>query len=182
VTVGEAIELSGVAAEVAPDGRAVVAWSTHDSGLQVDRPNQVYVATLRDGRPTGSRRVHAGRAVDPDEGGPLDVALAVADGHAALLFSDVTGSSERGGFRHPVLVASLDGRPRRLAADGVPHDVAVRADGRILAVWTARQRLWAAVGTGPPRALGPAEDARAAFAPDGRATVTTASGRTLNLP
>ncbi|MDA0184392.1 hypothetical protein OJ997_29075 [Solirubrobacter phytolaccae] len=181
VTLGRTSEYTSVVAEVAANGRAVVAWATEDSGLQVDLPILVRAATRDSGRLFGeARTVDKGTSVDPDEGAPLDLVLAVsANGRAALMWNDVTGSYKRGGFRHPVLVGSLDGKPRRVAAHGEIRDVAIRDDGTVLAVFVSRGRLRAAVGDSDPVDLGAADSARASFDADGRGVVEFASGKVV---
>lgn len=182
VTVGRAIQFTDLAAEVAPNGRAVVAWATEDTGLQFDEPIHLLVATREAGRLFApARTVHVGSSVDPDEGAPLEIALAVApNGGAALMWSDVTGGYKRGGFRHPVLVSALDGAPRRLTGHGEIGDVAIRDDGTVLALFVSRKRLRAAVGGAAPADLGPASEARAFFDADGRPTVALPDGTTLH--
>jgi hypothetical protein len=79
VTLGKALEVSEVAVEIGAAGRAVVAWATRDTGLRVDFANRLRAAFRERGERFGpAQLVHVGHAVDPDDGQPLGLRLAVA--------------------------------------------------------------------------------------------------------
>jgi hypothetical protein len=181
VTLGATIQFTQAVAEVAANGRAVVAWATQDGGIEANRPVQVRAATRQPGRWfTEAQLVSSGTSADPLEPAPLDLALAVADnGRAALQWGDLTGSRRSGGFRHAVLVGELGQEPRRLTRDGEVRDVAIRADGTILAVFVSGGRLRAVIGERRVD-LGRADDARAFFDTTGRPTVELSSGALIH--
>ena len=142
VTLGPAIWGATIVAQIAANGRAVIAWTTQDAGIQFDQANRLRAAFRSRGRPFGpAQLVHVGNAVDPDDGQPLDLRLAVApDGRALLEWSDITGSYARGGFQYPIRVAEASpggrfGRSRRLASDAGVGDVALAGDGTAAAAW-----------------------------------------------
>ena len=149
---GPAFEVTQVAAEIADNGRAVVAWTTIDAGEERNEHRRVYAVNGRLGALGPAQLVH--RAAHLNQmamtGQPgTELRLSVArNGRALLLwgldhpeqFSEsyslwVAEAGTTGGF----------GRSRQLVGNGVPGDVAMRSDGTALAVWTNSAGLRASV-------------------------------------
>ncbi len=133
-----------LSAAVAPNGRMVIAWGTHDPGEEVNEPYEVRAAV----RPAGPRRFRAPQLLD--DGGDAStpggtfgrvVAQMAADGRATVAYT--ARRLEAGRFVHPVRVATTDAAarftaPQTLAPEGALGDLAVRADGAAVATWTAQ--------------------------------------------
>jgi hypothetical protein len=101
VRLGHASQVADVVAEIAAGGRAVVAWSTIDSGEARDVHRHVYAATRAPGGLFApAQLVHRARAVIPDgvtTGEQAAIRLAVAsDGRARLVWG-----AEAAGYPHP---------------------------------------------------------------------------------
>jgi hypothetical protein len=179
-TIGRTLGFANVEAAVAPNGRAVVAWSTTDTGLEINLPARVLVTTRERGAAhfTGPRELDRARKVSDATPEPK---LAVTSDDALLLWN-ATGRglrAARGSLRDDV----------RLGA-GRPGAVALRADGAALATWLRDGRVYAAMARpgGPFGRAEPvsdrteAEDLDAAFDADGRPLVTwTADGKRLRV-
>jgi hypothetical protein len=149
---GPAFEVTQVAAEIAANGRAVIAWTTIDAGEERNEHRRIYAVTGRLGalRPPQlvHRAAHLNAMAGTGEPG-TELRLSVArNGRALLLW----------GLDHPqqfsesysLWVAQAGrtgafGRARQLVANGVPGDVAIRSDGTALAVWTNSAGLRASV-------------------------------------
>ncbi|WP_028065027.1 hypothetical protein [Solirubrobacter soli] len=161
-TLGPAADITSVAAEIAPNGRAVVAWTTIDGGEERNERRRVYSVTGRDGRFDRPRLVDRAKHLDISEFGPAPIRLAVAPNGRALLMWATARSGEVDD-RRTVRIAEAGrdghfGTPRQLSSDGTVGDVAIRNDGRRLAVWTddaglrANRELVAEGRFGAPRA------------------------------
>jgi hypothetical protein len=139
-TLGPQRGLVDLAAAMAPNGRAVVAWGSQDVGEEANEAYRVYAAV----RSAGSARFGAAQALD--RGGPAirpdgRVALAVGrDGAAVVAWSSPLGSYGAG-TRSAVRVASAGprgrfGAQRELAPSGAVGDVAIGAGGAAIVVWS----------------------------------------------
>ena len=176
-TLGPAKGRGRVIAAAAPNGRAVVAWSTYDRGIEIGTALRVYVAV----REPGAR--HFGRARLLDRArvlgcsfGHLRLAL---NARAAVLSWSVPGHRHR----RPVRVARAGahggfGAPVRLG-NAYLAAVALRADGTALAAWAQDYGAVAALARpghpfGAPEHISDgdrAHNVRAAFTAAGRARV-----------
>ncbi len=100
VRLGHASQVADVVAEIAAGGRAVVAWSTIDSGEARDVHRHVYAATRAPGGLFApAQLVHRARAIIPDgvtTGEQATIRLSVApDGRARLVWG-----AEAAGYPH----------------------------------------------------------------------------------
>ena len=152
LTLGKTNEITLTAAEIAANGRAIVAWTTIDGGEERNTARRVYAVMGERGRFGPRRLVDRARVIDSNgfvADPQASIRLAAApDGRALLQWGMVTAGRGRFNYRNAVRSAEAAphgrfGKPRRLAAKGLPGDVALRADGTALAVWTADDRLWA---------------------------------------
>ena len=155
VTLGPASDASRLGAEVAANGRAVVAWTTQDDGEERGTPHVIRAVTRARGKLFGRARTIDGHSgVDADQ--PTDdprsaIRLAVApNGRALLLWGTVAGVCCH--FTHPLRIAAASatggfGKFRDIAPQGVPGDVAIRSDGTQLVVWSADDAIHAALGS-----------------------------------
>jgi hypothetical protein len=203
--VGPQRGLVDLSAQIAPNGRAVVAWGSQDVGEEANEARSVYAAVME----PRSSRFGAAQVLDP--GGPAlrphgRVAPGVADDGSAL----VAWSSPQGGYsagiRSPVMIATAGprsrfGPPRELAATGAVGDAAIGPGGAAIVVWSRlfpeeeERDLMAAVRPagardfGAPEPVSPSERATtpvAAFNPrTGRPTVAwvalSEQGETLRV-
>ncbi len=148
VTLGKASDVSRLGAEIAANGRAVVAWTTQDGGEERNSPHVVRAVTRAHGKTFGRAQTidgHGGVDADQSLDDPRSaIRLAVApNGRALLLWGTVAGVCCH--FTHPLRVASASatgrfGAFRDIAPSGVPGDVAIRSDGTQLVVWSADAR------------------------------------------
>ncbi len=177
-TIGRTLGFANVEAAMAPNGRAVVAWSTTDTGLEINLPARVLVTTRERGATHFTRPRELDRSRKVSEATPEPKLAVTADD--ALLLWNATGRglrAARGPLREDVRL----GRGR-------PGAVALRADGAALATWIRDGRVVAAVAE-PGEAFGraeavsdraEAEDLDATFDAAGRPLVTwTADGKRL---
>jgi hypothetical protein len=163
---GPASQISLLAAEIAGNGRAVVAWSTLDGGEERNEHRRIYAVTGRDGRFGPAQLVHRAPhlSFQASSYGPIRLAVA-ANGRALLLW----GTDSRAEFPESWVLRTAEAPPdgpfgasRQVVSSGTPGDVAIRGDGRRLLVWTNSAGLRASVGrrrevvvdgrTGDPRA------------------------------
>jgi hypothetical protein len=182
---GPASETSQLAAEIGERGRAVVAWTTIDAGLERNEHRRIYAVTREPGAPAFGRvqLVHRARFLNIEaftDAPGTAIRLAVApNGRALLIWGTDRGTEIEAGYSVRVAEAGPHGRfgaSRRLAAGGEPGDVAIRSDGTALAVFRGGRRLEAVVHApgrefAAPEALAgtdPTASPTAAFAPDGR--------------
>jgi hypothetical protein len=162
-TLGWAAGVTDVVAGVAPGGRAVVAWGTHDGGEELNQPNRFFAAVRDPGTATFARAVELDRSRVITTGtGHLRLTV---NRRAALLLWNVV---ERAHHRrvHAARAGARNGfGPPVDLGDGTPGAAALGADGTALAAWTASYHAYAAVGP-PGKALGRREavsDADRAF-------------------
>lgn len=145
---GPASDISSVAAEIGSGGRAVVAWSTIDGGEERNEHRRVYAVFGRGGRFGRAQRVDRAAHRNALELTGPRVRLAVApNGRALLMWATIASEDDQDQHAVRLAEASPTGRfgtPRQLSADGTPGDVAIRANGDTLAVWTSRDGLHAA--------------------------------------
>ena len=147
IRLGPAFESADLAAEVAANGRAIVAWTTIDAGEERNEHRRVYAVSGRDGRFGAAERVDRAKHLNIAEFTPSEIRLAVAPNGRALLMWATAATSDEDDLRTVRMAeASRTGRfgkPRQLTSDGVPGDVAIRSDGAALVVWTDEDGLHA---------------------------------------
>lgn len=171
------------AAAISDRGRTIVVWGTQDGGEQADEPWIVSAARLR----AGTTRVfeqtldHGGLPVRPEG----RIALAIGREERATVAWSAMSPGGVDGVLFPVMTARSDtagffAPKRRLAPSGAVGDVAIRADGATIVVWSSMRqpqltdqaqaavRPAGAAGFGPVELLGPVDLAtppRVAFNP-----------------
>ena len=179
-TIGRTLGFADVSAGAAPDGRAVVAWATWDTGLEINVPMRVLAATRATGETRFARAQELERARKASEPAPY-TQLAVTRDDALLLWKG-TGpglraarAGARGGFGEVVRLGT-----------GRPGAVALRADGAAVATWLHDARVYASVAAagglfGRPEPVSDrtrADELGASFATSGRPVVTWTTGTT----
>jgi hypothetical protein len=144
---GPASEAASVAAEITRSGRAIVAWTTIDAGEERNERRRVYAVAGRDGRFERARLVDRAKHLNISEDSTSPIRLAVApNGRALLMWATATTADVDDRRTVRIADAGRDGRfrrPRQLSKDGHVGDVAIRGDGRTLAVWTTYDALYA---------------------------------------
>jgi hypothetical protein len=158
--------LTQTAAAISDGGRTIVVWGTQDAGEQADTPWVVSAARLRAGttrffeqtldhgglrvRPEGRIALAIGR----DERATVAWSAMAPGGVDGVLFPIMTARSDRAGFFAP---------KRRIAPSGAVGDVAIRADGATIVVWSSMRQpqltdqAQAAVRPAGARSFGPVE-------------------------
>jgi hypothetical protein len=149
---GPAFEVTQVAAEIAGNGRAVIAWTTIDAGEERNEHRRVYAVTGRLGALGPPQLVHRAAhlnsmAMTGQPGTELRLSVA-RNGRALLLWG--LDHPEQFSEEYSLRTAEASstgafGRSRQLVGNGVPGDVAMRSDGTALAVWTNSPGLRASV-------------------------------------
>ncbi|MDA0165048.1 hypothetical protein OM076_32565 [Solirubrobacter ginsenosidimutans] len=149
---GPAFEVTQVAAEIAANGRAVIAWTTIDAGEERNEHRRVYAVTGRLEALAPAQLVHRAAhlnamAMTGQPGTELRLSVA-RNGRALLLWG--LDHPEQFSESYSLWVAEAGpagsfGRSRQLVGNGVPGDVAMRSDGTALAVWTNSAGLRASV-------------------------------------
>ena len=179
-TIGRTLGFADVIAAAAPDGHAVVAWATTDTGLEINVPMRVFATTRARGATRFAPAAELERARSVSETSP-ELQLAVTRDDALLLWRG-TGrgiraarAGARGGFGEVVQLGT-----------GRPGAVALRADGAAVAAWLHDSRVYAAIApTGglfqrgePVSGRDRPEEVDASFAAAGRPIVTWTTGHT----
>ncbi len=172
VTLGPALERTQLQAEIAPSGRAVIAWTTIDAGEERNERRRIYAVTGRVGTFGPPQVVDRARHLNISASTRVPIRLAVAsNGRAALLW----GTDRRDPDADPstdiyivrTAEAAPDGpfaHPQTLANAGLPGDIGVRPGGSFFALWTTANGLRASTGHGTERvAEGRTPDVRASF-------------------
>ncbi|RKQ86117.1 hypothetical protein C8N24_4126 [Solirubrobacter pauli] len=147
---GPASEVTELAADSSSGGRFVIAWTTIDAGEERNERRRIYAVSGRGARFSKARLVDRAKHLNIAESTPSEIRLAVAPNGRAVLMWATTASGDLDD-RTTVRLAEAGrdgrfGRPRQLTRDGTPGDVAIRSDGRTLAVWTQSDGLYAAPG------------------------------------
>ena len=187
--IGRSLETVNLVASVADNGRAAVAWGTHDAGEEVNLLVRIY-ATLREPEAKHFPRARLmerqprrdrERSADEPDGNP-HLALA-PDGRALLSWDSMVGRRKQS---RPLRVALARpghgfGARRTLTFNANPGTVAMRDDGASLVTWTRHGTLYARLGDrdghfSPRETVGTEGFPYASFTPDGRARVQHLTG------
>jgi hypothetical protein len=154
---GPASEITRLAAEITPGGEAVVAWATIDAGIERNEHRRFYAVRGRGstfGVPQIVRTAHYRNDQAFTSGTGTGIRLAVApNGRALLMWGEDTNEIDQ---EFQIRVAEAPpgagfGSSLKLARVGDPADVAIRSDGRALAVWHTADGLLLAAYHGPEK-------------------------------